>query len=85
MNKYTEINKRNICDILTLKAPITTAADDKFWDIFPNFRKKKIWYFVRIVCQQTILIVYHAFFVILKKQQKFKLSSAAKYRWRFMG
>ena len=26
---------------LTLKAPITTAADDKFCDIFPNFRQKK--------------------------------------------
>ena len=26
--------------ILTLKAPITTAADDKFYDIFSNFRKK---------------------------------------------
>ena len=25
---------------LTLKAPITTAADDKFCDIFANFRKK---------------------------------------------
>ena len=25
---------------LTLKAPITTAADDKFFDIFPNFQKK---------------------------------------------
>ena len=25
---------------LTLKAPIMTAADDKFCDIFPNFRKK---------------------------------------------
>ena len=25
---------------LTLKAPITTAADDKFCDIFPNFQKK---------------------------------------------
>ena len=25
---------------LTLKAPITTAADDKFCDIFSNFRKK---------------------------------------------
>ena len=27
--------------LLTLKAPITTAADDKFCVIFPNFRKKK--------------------------------------------
>ena len=25
---------------LTLKAPITTAADDKFCDIFPNFQQK---------------------------------------------
>ena len=25
---------------LTLKAPITTAADDSFCNIFPNFRKK---------------------------------------------
>ena len=25
---------------LTLKAPITTEADDKFCDIFPNFQKK---------------------------------------------
>ena len=25
--------------ILTLKAPIATASDDKFCDIFPNFRK----------------------------------------------
>ena len=24
---------------LTLKAPITTAADDKFRDIFPNFQQ----------------------------------------------
>ena len=24
---------------LTLKAPIMTAADDKFYDIFPNFQK----------------------------------------------
>ena len=26
--------------ILTLKAPITTAADNKFSDIFPNFQQK---------------------------------------------
>ena len=25
---------------LTLKAPITTRAEDSFCDIFPNFRKK---------------------------------------------
>ena len=27
---------------LTLKAPITTAADDNFFNIFPNFRKNKV-------------------------------------------
>ena len=26
--------------ILTLKEPNTTAADDKFYNIFPNFQKK---------------------------------------------
>ena len=26
-------------DGLTLKAPITTSAEDKFCDIFPNFQK----------------------------------------------
>ena len=29
-----------ISTFLTLKAPITTAWDDKFCEIFPNFRKK---------------------------------------------
>ena len=69
---------------LTLKAPITTAADDKFCDIFPpNFRKNKVWYYMRIVYQQTILMKYHALLDILKKQQNLKLSSAANYRWLF--
>ena len=56
-----------ISKFLTLKAPITTAADDKFWEIFPNFQKNKVWYFMRIVCQQTILMKYHALFVIFEK------------------
>ena len=30
---------QNAC-ILTIKVTITTAADDKFCDIFPNFRQK---------------------------------------------
>ena len=37
-----DVNYRNqIKFILTLKAPIITAADDKFCEIFPNFQKKK--------------------------------------------
>ena len=59
---------------LALKAPITTATDDKFCDIFPYFRKKnKVWYFMRIVCQQTILMKYHALFVIFEKAAKFEI------------
>ena len=27
-------------DVFTFKAPIMTAADDKFYDIFPNFQIK---------------------------------------------
>ena len=52
---------------VTLKAPITTAADDKFWYIFPSFRQNKVWYFMKIICQQTILTKYHALFVIFEK------------------
>ena len=31
----------HVCGVKPLK-PITTAADDKFCDIFPNFRKNKV-------------------------------------------
>ena len=42
-------------------------------------------YFINIVCQQTVLMKYPALFVILKKRQNLKLSSAANYRWRRCG
>ena len=51
---------------LTLKEPITTAADDKFFNIFRNFRKKIS---MRIVWQQMILMKY-ALFVIFEKAKK---------------
>ena len=54
---------------LTLKAPIMTAAHDKFYNII--FRRNKLWYIMRIVCQQTILMKYHALFVIFEKAAKF--------------
>ena len=38
---------------LNLKAPIMTAADNKYCNIFPNFRKIKVWCFMKMVCQQT--------------------------------
>ena len=46
---------------ITLKAPITTAADDKFCNIFlPDFH-------------QTILMKYHTLFVIFEKAAKFEI------------
>ena len=38
---YNEFRFSCIEAILTLKASIMTEADDKFCDIFPNFREKK--------------------------------------------
>ena len=43
------------------------AADDKICDIFPDFRRNKAWYFMRNVCQQTILMKHHALFSIFEK------------------
>ena len=57
-------NRQN--STLTLKAPITTAADDTFYDIILNFQNKK-YDVMRIVCQQTISMISHAFFVIFEK------------------
>ena len=59
--------------VLTHKAPIMSAVDDKFCDIFPSFWQNKVWYFMRIVCQQTILMNYHALFVIFEKAAKFDI------------
>ena len=36
---------------------------------------------MRNVCQQPILMKYHAIFVIFEKAVNLKLSSAANYRW----
>ena len=55
---------------LTLTEPITTAADDKFFNIFPNFRKKIGMIIHEIVWQQTILMKY-ALFVIFEIVEKF--------------
>ena len=51
---------------LTLKGPITAAADDNFFmQHFYWFSKNKVYYFMRIICQQMILMKYHALFVFL--------------------
>ena len=75
-----------IISVLTLKAPITTAADDKFCDIFHNFQKKirhDITWDLSAGRQFSWNIMPYLLF--LKKRQSLKLSSAANCRWRFKG
>ena len=64
--------------MLAHKAPFTSATDNKFSNIFPKFRKNKVWYFMRIVCQHTILMKYHAFFVIFEKAAKYEIVVCCK-------
>ena len=45
-----------LLQVLSFKAPIITVADEKLCVIFPNSRKNKEWYFMRVVCQQTIFM-----------------------------
>ena len=54
---------------LIARAPLATSS--------PIFEKIQVLYFMRIVCQQTILMKYHALLLFLKKRQNLKLSSAA--------
>ena len=77
LDKYILLLSKDI-DSLILKAPIMTAAGDKICDIFPNFRKHKVWYCTRVVCKQTILMKYHASFVIFEKTAKFEIVFCCK-------
>ena len=38
---------------------------------FPIFDKNKLWHYMRIVCQQTILTKYHALFVFFENAANF--------------
>ena len=38
---------------------------------------------MRIVCQQTILMKYHALFIVFEKAAKFEIFVCCKSRWRF--
>ena len=55
-----------------LKAPITTAADDKFRTSLLIFEKK-----LKTVCRQMILMKYHDLFIIFNRQEILKLLSAS--------
>ena len=62
-----------ITGTITLKAPIPTVADDKFCNIFPNFQKKQ-----GMISYETILMQYHALFVIFEKAAKFEIVTCCK-------
>ena len=47
-----------------------TAADDKFCNTILIFEKNKVWYFMRIICWQMILMKYHALFASFDKAVK---------------
>ena len=64
----------SIDGFLSLKAPITTAADDTIWNDISwesSAGRRFSWNIMPLL--------------LLKKQQHLKLSSAANSRWRFMG
>ena len=68
---------------LTLIAAITTAADDKFCDIFPNFQKK-IRYDISWESSARFSWIIMPYLLFLKKRQNLKSSSAANYRWHIL-
>ena len=45
---------------------------------FLIFDKNKVWYYMRIVCQKTILMKCHALFVIFEKAAKFAIVVCCK-------
>ena len=73
-------------EFLTLKAPITTTADDihKYFFIFISEKIK-----LDISCEtsagQRIYMKLQALFSLKNKSKKIKVSSAAIFVWRFKG
>ena len=47
---------------------------------FQIFDKNKVWYYRRLVCQQTILMKYHALFVNFEEAAKFAIVVCCKLR-----
>ena len=70
--------------IIRFKAPIT-MQQTTFSTFSLFFYGNKAWYFMRIVCQQTIRMELQVLFGFLKQQRLLKLSSAAKFSCRFKG
>ena len=63
---------------LPLKRQSRLQQTTNFVAFFLVFDKNKVWYFMRIVCQQTILMKGHALFVIFEKAAKFEIVICCK-------
>ena len=50
-----------------------TAADEKIFNIFPDFQKK-----LGLIFHETILMKYDAFFAIFEKEAKFEIFICCK-------
>ena len=62
---------------LNLKTPIMQQTTNYATSALV-FNKNKVRYFMRIVCQQTILMKYHTLFVIYEKAVKFEIVICCK-------
>ena len=66
-------NKNFVYISLRLKHQSWLQQMTNFATSFLIFKRNKEWYFMRMVCQQTILMKYHALFVIFEKEANLKL------------
>ena len=69
---------------VTLKAPQLQQTTN-FGTSYLIFEKNKVWYFMRIVCRQTILMKYHGLFVFFEKAAKFQIPVCSKLQVALYG
>ena len=67
-----DINFKMIChnSLYPLKRQSGLQQTTNYGTSFLIFEKNKVWYFMRIICQQTILKKYHALFFFFWKSSK---------------
>ena len=61
-----------------LKRQSRLQQTNHFATYFLIFEKNKVWHFMRIVCQQTILVEYHDLLIIFEKSAKFEIVVCCK-------
>ena len=67
-----------VTEYAALKRRRQLQQTTNFSTSFSIFEKNKVWYFMRIVCKQTILMKYNALFVIIEKAAKFGIVVCCK-------